>query len=705
MKTSKKILAAVLAISMVVSVMFTSTVAFADTTAGRVVVTNGSFESIDAGTEYLKGGTIKVVDPMGDIVPVTGKTNYTDTLAVRSAADNGGSVVVKGGSKTDTETNNYIEVTYPNLGFNHRAENTLYDSIGYSDYPVLHAGYDIQIPADTPYKENTRKMMLVSGTTATTSSYNSNPLKTHVNLTDGLLTAYDEKINSPTVSGGTIHVADAYKYTYGEWVTVNVYVWVSDEKAIDVAVFVGDELIYWGTRTASSAISMATGAIEFYYYNKKDNSGNLASTDETITVKSVTNYDDIIVELLPLSTVANISTAKRPEDVVLAPNMYQFAYVKSSNVTTSSDALNRTVKPAKSGKLFETVGTTPSSGITQSSSTKGAEPSSYTLGFEDSGTQGREYLDITASATRNLVLTNSRESFRNLVAEGTNTFVYDADIQISEGSEGIRRALEVTLGLDLDQSGSDTTTSADYNPYRRITNDFSIGAYYKDGKIYFDTGSKTYGSPVPGAERTESRAVASNTWHNVKCIMEITHEDTQYHIKSYGVCNGELIYVNEDVITYTDYNKDGISDDLGVNQFTIDIPSNDGTIKYTTRYDGMTLVKDNNFNWAGIDTEAWTAAETSLKKDANGNVVVSAKSANNNKFATGILLIAICGEDGLVNKVVTSADLKDFSATKNGFEYTVPASDLAGAKTVKAFVLDGITTAKPISVNGVINLK
>lgn len=695
MKTSKKILAAVLAISMVAGVMLTGTVVFADdAVATSKPITHWSFEQQDAGTTLTSGSW--------DFKYAENDAQIGGNLFFKSAFAGTGALEVKGSTKEDAETNNYLETTSAGFGFNHRKTNTNFNDYGYADLPVLHTSYDIMIPSDTPYKENTRTMYLVAGTTGAAGKYDSNVINLYVNITDGLVDAY--------ASSAKANYDGRYVYEYGDWMTIDAYIWATGEKAMDVAVFVGDELVYWGTRTTSGAITgMATNDWNFIRYNKKDNSGYVkaGTTDyDTTTVSSVTNYDNLYMELLPASAVANVENAARSSYLdILTPKMTTLATATAKYEGTNwkdEDGV-RTIFAKKSETILTSTGIAGSVGLVQSSNT--TADSKYSIVKEYADTYRRDYLTTETAGERLFALINSRKVMNDAVATGKNTLIWNVDMFIPAGSEAIEKKPYLGFGLDLDASGSSTPTASNYNPLRRITSDLDVSVNIKDNILKFASNADSFGKNIVGAEKSETTTVPSNEWFTFTYVMEFDHQEDQYYVKVYGIYDNQVLYVNEHTIAFTDFNGDGKSDDIYLNQMALDHVAAKNSPVYQTYYDDMSLYRDNRFNWKGIDTDAWTVADTSLKQDAEGNVVVSAKSAKNKKFTEGVLLIAICDADGLVSEILTSTEITNISAEKNAFNYTVPAAKLANAKFVKAFVLDGVSSAKPLSVKGAVELK
>ena len=107
--------------------------------------------------------------------------------------------------------------------------------------------------------------------------------------------------------------------------------------------------------------------------------------------------------------------------------------------------------------------------------------------------------------------------------------------------------------------------------------------------------------------------------------------------------------------------------------------------------------KNNYFDWSTVDTDNWINRNVSLVLDADGNVDVEAKRGGAEGFTSGVLAVALYDADGRVIELI-----KEVTITDGKFVYEVPASKVATAKTIKAFVFDSIVTTVPLMRHGVI---
>ena len=182
--------------------------------------------------------------------------------------------------------------------------------------------------------------------------------------------------------------------------------------------------------------------------------------------------------------------------------------------------------------------------------------------------------------------------------------------------------------------------------------------------------------------------------------MDIIHGETQYEVKVYGIFNDDVIFEDEFTITYTDYDKDGVSDDIHIGQFDYLIGENNTKHDETvTSFRSMTFVKDNNFDWTSINKDAWLERRIEISKNASGNIDVYAKETDVT-FDDEVLVIAICNANGLVKKIITSDVITD-----GAFKYEVLATEFETGNIIKAFVFDSLASAKPQMEKGCYKVK
>ncbi|MBR5518721.1 MAG: hypothetical protein IKV86_06830 [Clostridia bacterium] len=664
----KKIISILLMLCMAFTMLAGTMVVSADeatTSADPKVVTLHSFNGLTVDSAFAHGTTSDEGALAKEEIYLRGTSN-------------GGAVTVRSRGEGD----NYIESVHNNFGYNYRRKPAEFKEWGYGEnYPVLCASYDMMIPADDEYKNNRRYSIIQLGTTG--SSYGSNVLTSEITTVNGKM--YCE------TSGGS-KFSNHIDYTYGEWVTVKTYAYVdtADNTKLHVLTMVDDKMMSWNTVSAGKAITgMAINSYDFKYYNDKNNktvlTGDAAKGEDAIL--SVTNFDNIKVELLPMSMlpITDVAQANYVDLVRLNVTSALVDGESSTQGTNWVDDENgvRTIYAGKRAQFLYSAGIVKAA-FMQSTGTKADTQYSVVKdGY-------RNALKVE-STDKVINVENARSSIKTYTnTPGTNTFVTKADVYIPEGTEAVSRDFEVSFGLEM------VNTSA-------APSDFSFNSKMKNGSITINSGSSTgNATAVAGTSKKESRTISSNQWHTVQYVMEVTPMEDKYYIKCYGIFDDVLITYIERELPYRDTNEDGVSNDLGINQISMSmIPDASVTGNtHTSYFDNIYFIKNNAYDWSKINTNDWaTPAQTTLVKDEDGNVVVCAKSSSAEKFTTGTLVIAICSANDVVEEFITSTVITDGEKT-NSFDYTVPASKLAVGKIVRAFVFDSLVNAKPLSVSG-----
>ena len=518
----------------------------------------------------------------------------------------------------------------------------------------------------------------------------------------------------PSIENGNVFVntddltekySKTVDYTYGSWTAFKILAWVNSSNKLSVAVYSDDTLVYYGISTKTVA-GLAAADLNFGYYNDLEGTKRVedkttanwskgihtdATTGKVDTIVSTTCYDDITIQLLPESAkvseeyvndLANAEMAAIPYLEIIDLPADALADTSESgykdNLTDNAETGIRTITALKAGDIISATGIA-SSRLLQGSSTK-AE-SKYQIVTEGD----RKYL--SAKSTNYQVMTNAmRKSFAEyLRSDDTHTLVGKYDIYIPAESASIKRTHSFVFTLDAATSGT----------YKRIVNDFGFSSNIKDGKITFISSTDHQGKDIDGAERSESRNIPSNTWKTITYVIEITHGEDSYAVDTYGIYENEVIYVNSHVIEYEDFNENGITDELGFNANTFTVDPGASVAEYETCIDNISLVKNNNFDWTGIDKDAWVNRRVELVLDAEGNIDVLAVKKNV-IFTTAVLVVALYDENGKVVEL-----LKSTETTDGKFIYEVPAAKVATAKKIKAFVFDAITTAVPQMPHGI----
>ena len=582
------------------------------------------------------------------------------------------------------DTNKYIETTHNRLGYNPYKDNTAFAGFGYGEeLSVYSTSYDIMIPADDPYKANRRYALMdigsvkyVEGST-TKLDYKQRAVRAGANFVDGKIIG--------TATGSTTLYYKELDYTYGEWVSVRIDGWIKDQK-VYTAIYADDKLIYAGEQTSATTLGMTAYFTEFSYANI-ESGATLASEAKSSGIESVTNYDNFKVLLLTADnelTAEEIAAQKEFDDTQAAIEKSKTPQVTLHMYT--ADTLGKTAGTSGAA-VFADKGELKTN-LVQGSSSDEHTADAYEV-IDGS------YTNITSSSYKYLVA-NTRESFAHYVqTDAKNTFVYSMYLNFKDFSAQMNN----TFAFGVDLSGANSTAPDGSTVTARKTNDivtdFTGGT---DGNISFGASVTSKGKIVPDKLRSESRPVTAGEWINVKMVYEILHGETQYTIKMYGIYEDAVIYENEFTLDYYDHDKDGKADDIHVGMVTFNIGT-DNT-KHTETVIGINDIcfeKNNYFDWSAVDTDNWINRNVSLVLDADGNVDVEAKRGGAEGFTSGVLAVALYDADGRVIELI-----KEVTITDGKFVYEVPASKVATAKTIKAFVFDSIVTTVPLMRHGVI---
>jgi len=478
-------------------------------------------------------------------------------------------------------------------------------------------------------------------------------------------------------AGSTVKYSNSVGYTYGSWVHVKVLGWITDAGNMQIAIYVENDLIYVGVSESTNTVGLATNAYDFRY---------VATDADSNAITSETCYDNIKMEFLPAT--AKLSDAEI--DAIVAEQKARTPYIRLLEYT--GDKLDSGyVKDGvgTSGKdVFDSTGSMKYS-LVQAGATDDHAAAAYTVVEETD----RTYTNVTTSSFRYL-LANVRDSFDDYVQKGNGdmgTFVYSNDLNLKDLNASVKG--QFAFGLDLSSVDTvDPTNPTGDKILARKTNDVVVAyTISTDGKISFGDGVTAYGSIKTGALRSESRDVTVGDWINVKMVFEITHGETEYVIKAYGIYEDDVIYENEFGLTYTDYDKDGVTDDIHIGMVYLQLGTdNKNHTETVTGVDNFYFDKNDNFDWSAINTDAWINRRVEISKDASGNVDVYAKKSEG-AFTNETLVIAICNANGTVKEVITSN-----AVAENGtMSYEVPASKVTAGNIIKGFVFDSLTSAKP----------
>ena len=651
MNKCKKILAVILTLAMAMSLCaFTVSADEEATTPASVLYSKHTFDKSNVGTKWTKNATGPALD----------QGFGGGAFMLKSAGANGGSSVIK----ADETGNQYISCTYGAIGYNHRQVDTaLAANIDLNAYPVLHFSYDTMIPDTDPNKTAKRFSTLNVGTTKS-GSYSNTVMDLRVEITDGVITAKNHSGGSKIYTGET-------SYTYGQWVTVEGYIWIESDNKFKYVVYANDTMILAG-KNNTATLAHTTGTWEFRH-------------DDPKTLVTETCYDNALIDFVPASVIDS-ENAKITAEIANKPYVELLKYPGSAIGSNAG---------SKAAAVFV------NKGVVDGDMVQGGDTDEHTA--EAYEVIDSTYTNITSSSYKYLV-GNVRESFSKYVPKGLgdkSTYVYSADMMVSDFNAQVLG--RISLGLDMmsgdvkDEAGNVILKE---NKSGNSLVSFTIGT---DGKIEIDnTMSEKHSyvpcARVPGAERSERRDVTPNEWFNVKFVYEVTHGETAYEIKVYGIFEDEVIYVDEFTITYTDYDKDGVSDDIHIGNCDLLIGTDNNTHEETvTSFKSLTFVKDSNFDWSTINTDAWRERPVELSKDADGNIDAYVKLPG---LETGVLVVVTYDANGKLVKLFSSAD-----CVENAFACEVPAAELEGVEVVKAFLFDSITNSVPLAKHDVLGIE
>lgn len=663
MKKHNKILAVGLILAVVLSLCTFTVYAEGEEAATSVQIIKNDFEKQNAG----KSSTAFKIDSGSK---VSGNLN----LRKSSFGSNG---ITEYNIVQRDSGDKYFEFQSSYFGYNVRKTPTDFDTYGQTNYPVMSIGYDIMIPSDDTYKANRRFAAFPVGS-GTADSYTTAICTIMPSIENGKVFAEVAEIKKPLYS-------TKLDYTYGEWLSFNVLTWVDDDQKMVVYVFANDKLLYVG-KSSTASMGLSANDFNFGYYNAADGFGQVIDKKATWengllagsnSILSTTAYDNIKVQLLPESAKIDYTVISYADCDVLAPISEKYKDNASDNNGV------RTTVAKKASDLIAVTGEIETVFVHGGASTAETQ---YEIITEDNGRKA-----LKASTTGYIIAPqNTRQSIAEFFRGGDkHTLIGSYEMKIPEESKEIKR--EVSFGLGMENTNGNGTSRV------------SMCSRIENGSISFETTSNSKGaSTVKGAERSESRTIASDEWLTVTIVAEITQKTNGYEVNTYGIYDDEVIYVNEHFIDNADNNGDGVvTDDLcsSQNYFMIGDSSTVTDTAHVTYLDNFKLEKDNNFDWTGIDKNAWVNRKVELTLDADGNVDVDASKKEGSFPSGSILVVALYDAKGKVVEIIKSTEI-----TEGKFIYEVPATKVATAKIIKAFVFDGITTAVPLMKHGVIEI-
>lgn len=657
--------------------------AAAEETITDVMIFN--FDNVAAGSQIMSGKTISASSSYSSTY---NKVITTRTFAPTNKSDN--TFVVADGDSTD----NYLKTDHSRVGIN--AQVVVDNLISVTGNPVAALSYDICIPAEGDYYNQLRNGVWALGAT-TAGEKNKPSVNVNTKISHGEVTASVDEITKPVYT-------DTIKYNYGEWLTFMVFAYINEAGTTDVAVYANDTLVYYGVGSKATAGMAFCSNIDWRYSTKENNS---ATSSETDTIASYTYYDDLKLQLYPASakmTEAKLAAAEAAKNDRIAKEEAEKEAAKATQAhaeiinvsfddlaTTSTDKDGKYSYDAETGILtgtaskggFGVVNTTGelTQTVAQGSNTKA--DTQYSIVEEGS----RKALKVKADGYTYLTQ-NSRGSIAPYFrSTETQNLVYSFDMKLATGTKNVTRKAGFNIGLD----NANTTDSVTKQTYVGVEMQIS------KGKVSFTTSRSYTGEVVPGAEKSETRDVVEGEWFTPVVVVEISRGEEAYNLEIFGIYGNEVIYTNKYTIAFNDADGDGVSDNLGINTNTFMLGATGAS--HETYLDNFVVAKNNNFDWSAIDTDAWTVpAEVKFVKDGN-DLMVSATSAKGEKFTSGVMVVAIYNANGMLEEFIPVTTITDGDKT-NSFNGTVPAAKLATGKIVKAFIVDGIATFKPLIANG-----
>ena len=654
MKTCKRFLAMMLTLAMVLSVCAFTVSADEATAEDVVVITTHNFEDQTVGTSKTSGN-------------FGGGTADKKSIAFNlRSASNGLAAVIR----EDATGNNYLEAKNNYMGYNVslKASDTA-KLVDISKYPVMAVSYDLMIPKDDPYRERTRVAAFAWGPKTDTTS---GDVTTYVFVADGKI--YGKSGTFTTA------ISNEIEYTYGEWVHLEARVWINEDGVFETSVYAAGVLVYVGV-SATTGVGHGGNQFNFSCYDNAagDSRGSKGAEGN---VETVTNFDNISIKFYPSSkAIENISDL---EDLVGIINMKadKLSPVKDETTGWTETEGVRTIQGGKAGSgvaIIESGDLTSGVALVQGSN------SVSDVNYQIVEANDRKALKVTSTDYVYTVQNAFRRMPLLTRGNGEYTFVIDYDMMIPSGSEDAQRKWMFSFGLD--SAGS---------PDKLKKYGLALTGYYENGEVYFmSTKGDEYGSLVDGTRKSETRTVASDEWFTMTQVFKVTRDEEGFNFAIYGIYANEVIYYNEQKIAFEDRDGKGTDDEFSFVQSSFQVGKPTSSESVDTYIDNIKAVKNQNFSWEGINTNAWSApAGISFAKDGD-NLAVVGTSVANKKFTTEVMLVAIFNANGKMVELIPVTTLTDAEKT-NSFNYTVPASKISAGMSVKAFIVDGITSAKPV---------
>ena len=204
--------------------------------------------------------------------------------------------------------------------------------------------------------------------------------------------------------------------------------------------------------------------------------------------------------------------------------------------------------------------------------------------------------------------------------------------------------------------------------------------------------------------------VESDKWYRIIKLLKITNSGKNYLITTEGfVIDLETDTSYKIYESYTEVPKatvveEAITDGIKLTQARTDITTLADTEKKSvvTYYDNIvSRIWDTDFSTYYSNMNDLIDPITLTVN----NKAVTAKGLVLNGNGTQKVVIAGYNANGKLEKMAISDDSATIDATKGTVEFTYDFADYTDVKTVKAFMFDGITTAKPLGRHAVTELK
>ncbi|MBR5517581.1 MAG: hypothetical protein IKV86_00970 [Clostridia bacterium] len=405
-------------------------------------------------------------------------------------------------------------------------------------------------------------------------------------------------------------------------------------------------------------------------------------------------FDDIGVRQLFIKTTANTYI----KDMSLATEYYDTTLVPDADVLHYSNVDFNTPHTILSTNGFQSTDNGTAKVFYQTSS-QTTKPHYYTgsvyqnMAYENE--DGAMKITLTPSDTVNATHATIQNFQKNLTtyfpADTTKYMQMSYDVKVASGSESATRSQIWRLG---------NNTAANSSVY-------AIGSKMVDNKICFYQEGTYLGTDT---RKSITLDVESDKWYRIIKLLKITNSGTNYLITTEGfVIDLETDISYKIYESYTEVPKatvveEAITDGIKLTQARTDITTLADTEKKSvvTYYDNIvSRIWDTDFSTYYSNMNDLIDPITLTVN----NKAVTAKGLVLNGNGTQKVVIAGYNANGKLVKMAISDDSATIDATKGTVEFTYDFADYTDVKTVKAFMFDSISTAKPLGYHAVTELK